>query len=275
MEAQIEQPRLARTRLRQQGRQRVGGIVDHLLRAHEAVGVEELHVVAVERIGHDQQASVGVPIPIGQIVIEAVRGVCEAALRQQAARPDALAAATEEPHGADPGGGGDRLDAAVEIGRLARPVRVVGMRPPAPAMDRHLVAVARDRGGERGQTGHGLPTGEEGRGHPMMLQRIEHPPQTGAHAIGEDLLLADVARARGHDADHLADAFALEIAVPDLTLRAFLEIDDNGNREPAAIGPGQVGPDAPISKQIALHLVPLPLWRHSPSSLARRRRRPA
>jgi hypothetical protein len=88
----------------------------------------------------------------------------------------------------------------------------------------------------------------------VVIQRIEHPPETCACAISENLFLTHVAHTRGDDAYHLAQAFASGVAVTHLLLGAFFKINGNGYGKPGAIGPTHIRPFAAISNHIACHV---------------------
>ena len=97
----------------------------------------------------------------------------------------------------------------------------------------------------------GAPAEEERCGKLCVIKRIEHAPQARPHAIAEDLFLPDVALAGFDHADHLAHALGDRIAVTDLKLRAFLEVDHNRDRKLAPAGPGDVRPVSAITGKIA------------------------
>ena len=98
---------------------------------------------------------------------------------------------------------------------------------------------------------HGAPAEKERRGQPRRIKRIQHAPEPCTHAVAEDLLLPDVAHAGFDHADDLADPLGGSITVADLQLRAFLEVDHHGDSQPAPARPGDVGPLATVSDQVA------------------------
>ncbi len=102
MIADIQKARASALGFRQQHIERVVHIFHHLARAHEAVGVEEFHVVGVERIGQHKQGLSAAAIPIGKIIIEGIGGIGKTAFDEQGAGPVAFRTPAEEAGGFSP-----------------------------------------------------------------------------------------------------------------------------------------------------------------------------
>ena len=212
--------------------------------------MEELHVVGVERIGHDEQAG---GVGVGQVVVEGVRGIEVAALGQQPPRPGAFGAAAEEAARHRAGGRSDGRTCAVEVGGFGLGAIVVGMGAPEPAVAGGLVAIAGKRGQHGGRALRGAAAGKKRRPDVVSAERSRHPPGARSRAIGEDLGLARVGPVVGDDRHDLTYPLVRRIAVNHLLFGPFLDIDHHGNRKPRAVRPAEVGPGAPVSDEVAYH----------------------
>ncbi len=262
VEADIEEPCPAPLGLSQQHLQRIRDIGCHGVCRHEAVGVEELHVIGVERIGHDEQRLCAGSIPVGQIIVKGIGRVEEATLDQEGAGPGAFRAAAEE---ADRPGRPAAVMTAMQRSRSAASA--------SGWCSRHGAASASHGPRPHGRPAPGWPAGrralhrapaaQPGRRHGMVAQGLEDAPEAGARAVGEDLFLPHVAGAGLHHAQHLADALARRIAVADLPLRTLLEVDVEADGEPRAVGPGEARPGAAVADEVARPAGSAPLPRAS------------
>ncbi len=213
--------------------------------------MEELHVVRVERVGHDQQRPLaGRCVPVGQVVVEAVAAVGEARLAQQPAGPAALAAAAEEAERPLAGRGLDRRDRAQQVAPLRVDVVVVRAGAPAPAVARALVARGDDRPGERGRALDRAAAHPEGREAPVLVERAKDPPDAGAHAVGELLLGALVPAPGLDDAADLGHALGERVAVGHRPLRALLEVDDQRDDRACAVRQARAGRRRTVAVQV-------------------------
>jgi len=112
---------------------------------------------------------------------------------------------------------------------------------------------ARDTGARKlGRALDGPTAHEKRRGQLVAVERIEEARQAGAHAIGEQLLHAQIAHAGRHDAGHLADALIVRVAILDGELRTLLVVDVDRDGEPRAVRPLRRGLIEPVSDEIAL-----------------------
>ena len=206
---------------------------------------------------------------IGHVIIESIGYPGKAAFLQQPARPDAFRPATEKPLRRLATSFGNGSNAAIKIGGFRFTRRVIRLRAPKPAMGGGFMAAPGYLGSEGGRPFNSAAAHQKGGGNGVMIQRIEHPPETCARAISENLFLAHVAHTRGDDADHLTHAFALRVSVTHLLLGAFFEIDSNRNGKPGAIRPTHIRPVAAIANHIACHAKsPLRAWRPNQHSAA-------
>ena len=163
---------------------------------------------------------------IGHVIIESIGYPGKAAFLQQPARPDAFRPATEKALRRLATSFGNGSNAAIKIGGFRFTRRVIRLRAPKPAMGGGFMAAPGYLGSEGGRPFNSAAAHQEGGGNGVTIQRIEHPPETCARAISENLFLAHVAHTRGDDADYLAHAFALGEARISITISIGMVVPD-------------------------------------------------
>src|ERR1700693_3914149 len=121
---------------------------------------------------------------------------------------------------------------------------------PAPAMRRDLVPAPHRVLGKHRQALDGASAGADGRFRAVPLQQIHDAPPAGAAAVFEMAVDGWIGSADEALLDFV-DGLVLAVAVGDGVFGAFLEIDDERDRDPCAARPARVGGSSPIAEQIA------------------------
>src|ERR1700704_5152723 len=77
-----------------------------------------------------------------------------------------------------------------------------------------------------------------------MLEGVKETPEAGAHAVGEQFFLTEIAPPLRHHAQYLAEPFVRCVAISDGEFGALFEINDKGHCDAGAVRPAVGGPRA-------------------------------
>src|ERR1700730_9213939 len=84
-----------------------------------------------------------------------------------------------------------------------------------------------------------------------MLEGVKKTPEPGAHAVGEQFLVTEIAPPRRHHAQYLAELFVRRVAIADGELGALFEVNDKGNCDAGAVRPNDGWPLVAIAEEVA------------------------
>ncbi len=220
--------------LRAFGPQRIEAVAqvdEEVLAGGEALRQREAHVVAIERVGHDQVRHGGAvaaldACPERQVVAVVVAVVLEAAdVAQQPPRVGAVAPGV--PAGRRLAGErSDRLDAGQHVSVLRGFVDLLVVDP-APAVARDLVARFDERARDLGVALQGHAHAEYRQRQAAALELAQDAPHAHARAVFVDRLHAQVAVRVGRRARHLGEELlAAGVAMQHAVLAALLVVED-------------------------------------------------
>src|SRR5258708_39932372 len=84
-----------------------------------------------------------------------------------------------------------------------------------------------------------------------MPEGVKETPEAGAHAVGEQFFLTEIAPPRRHHAQYLAESFVRCVAIADGEFGALFEINDKGRCDAGAVRPDDGWPLVAVAEEVA------------------------
>src|SRR3981189_2466090 len=83
-----------------------------------------------------------------------------------------------------------------------------------------------------------------------MLEGVKETPEAGAHAVGEQFFLTEIAPPLPHHAQYLAEPFVRFVAISDGEFGALFEINDKGHCDAGAVRPDDGWPLVAVAEEV-------------------------